>query len=188
MASKRQPVLTTERLLLRPFVLTDARDVQRLAGEWEVADTTLNIPHPYADGIAEEWIASHAPRFDGGTLAAFAVSDRRASQLLGTVGLAVNPEHAVGELGYWIGLPFWGRGYATEAVQALLHFGFMDLRLHRIQGRHFVRNPASSRVMQKVGMIYEGTLRKSVQKWEVYEDLAMYSVLVDEWQYGRSGA
>jgi RimJ/RimL family protein N-acetyltransferase len=188
MPSRKQPELTTQRLLLRPFVLADAWDVQRLAGAWEIADTTLNIPYPYVDGVAEGWIASHALRFNEGTLAAFAVVDRREAVLVGAVGLTIDPEHSRGELGYWIGVPFWRQGYATETVRAVMNFGFKELRLNRIQGRHLVRNPASGRVMQKVGMTYEGTLRKSIRKWEVYEDVAMYSALAEEWDYERSGA
>ncbi|SDM18038.1 Protein N-acetyltransferase, RimJ/RimL family [Franzmannia pantelleriensis] len=187
MPSKKQPQFTTQRLHLRPFVLADARDVQRLAGEWSIADTTLNIPYPYDEGVAEEWIASHARHFDDGTLATFAVVETESEQLVGTVGLSINPKHAVGELGYWIGLPFWGRGYTTEAVRALVNYGFTELCLNRIQGRHLVRNPASGRVMQKIGMSYEGTFRQSIRKWDVYEDLAMYSILVEEWGEEKTG-
>ncbi|MBZ0331294.1 GNAT family N-acetyltransferase [Halomonas sp. ANAO-440] len=188
MSSKKQPKFTTKRFLLRPFELADARDVQRFAGEWIIADTTLNIPHPYGEGLAEEWIKSQARRFEDGTLATFAVTETDPEQLVGAVGLSINPEHAVGELGYWIGLPFWGRGYATEAVQALVNYGFTELRLNRVQARHLVRNPASGRVMRKIGMSYEGTLRKSILKWDVYEDLAMYSILVQEWRAEKAGA
>jgi [ribosomal protein S5]-alanine N-acetyltransferase len=82
----------------------------------------------------------------------------------------------------------WGCGYATEAVRALVSYGFTELRLNRIQGRHLIRNPASGRVMQKIGMSYEGTFRQSIRKWDLYEDLAMYSILVDEWGAEKASA
>ena len=99
---------------------------------------------------------------------------------------ALTPAHAVGELGYWIAVSAWGRGYATEAAGALCDFAFGALDLHRIQARHLMRNPASGRVMQKLGMQREGILRGAVRKWDRFEDLALYAVLAPEWQAARS--
>jgi RimJ/RimL family protein N-acetyltransferase len=178
------PILPTERLRLRPFTLADARFVQRLAGRREIADTTLTIPHPYGDGAAEEWIDAQASGFEAGRLVTFAVTDGGSGELIGAVGVSMDTAHAVAELGYWIGVPFWGRGYATEAARALTAFGFEKLQLNRIQARHLVRNPASGRVMQKLGMRYEGTLRQALKKWGRFEDVAIYSVLAEEWKTG----
>ena len=180
-----QPELRSERLMLRPFRVTDAADVQRLAGAFQIADMTKTVPHPYPDGAAEAWIASHAPAWDAGMLATFAIIELTSGSLVGAVGLAMKPEHALGELGYWIGVPFWNRGYATEASRALLDFGFATLGLHRIQARHFTRNPASGRVMQKLGMTLEGVMRGAQRKWDRFEDLAMYAVLASEWKQQR---
>lgn len=180
--SLEQPTLTTERLILRPFTPADAPAVQRLAGAREIADTTLTIPHPYPAGGAEQWIATHAQRFAAGTLATYAIVEQQRKEVVGAVGLNIDPEHALGELGYWIGVPFWGRGYATEAAHALIGFGFAALHLNRVQARHVVRNPASGRVMQKLGMMYEGTFRQAMRKWDRFEDIAMYAVLAAEWK------
>ncbi|MFN7950397.1 MAG: GNAT family N-acetyltransferase [bacterium] len=176
-----QPTLETARLILRPFQASDAPAVQRLAGAREIADTTLAIPHPYPDGAAAEWIATHAARFAAGTLAPFAVVTRADGLLVGATGLALVMAHAQGELGYWIGHADWGRGYATEAARALLDFGFRGLGLHRIQARHLTRNPASGRVMEKLGMRFEGIHRGAVLKWGTFEDLAQHAILVHEW-------
>ena len=173
--------LTTERLELRPFRLEDAATVQRLAGAREIADTTLTVPHPYDDGVAEQWIASHEAAFQAGQLAAYAVTIRDSGELVGTVSLGITPAHALAELGYWIGVPFWGRGYATEAARALVEYGFSELALNRVQSRHYVRNPSSGRVMQKIGMSREGILRQAVRKWGQFEDVVLYSVLASEW-------
>ncbi len=177
-----QPSLETERLLLRPFTLADAPAVQSLAGAVEIASTTLHVPHPYEDGMAETWILTHAPGYEAGAQAIFAVTERASGLLVGANGLVIEPAHARAELGYWIGVPYWGRGYATEAGRALLELGFGRMSLNRIQATYITRNPASGRVMQKLGMRPEGVLRQHVRKWDVFEDLAMYSILAAEWR------
>lgn len=180
-----QPVLRTTRLLLRPFGFDDALSVQLLAGAREVADTTLHIPHPYPAGAAEQWIATHPATWEAGTGVTYAVTDAVTSVLMGAVGLTIMPAHARGELGYWLGVPYWNRGYCTEASRAVVDLGFSQLGLHRIQARHLTRNPASGRVMQKLGMQPEGVNRDAILKHDRFEDLAMYAILVDEWMSGR---
>lgn len=175
-----QPLIRTARLLLRPFSPDDAAAVQHLAGAREIADTTLNVPHPYPDGAAEEWIASHSSAFEAQQLAVYAITT--ADDLLGAVGLVLEPQHSLAELGYWVGTPYWGHGYATEAARALVAFGFAQLELNRIQARHFVRNPSSGRVMQKLGMRFEGILRQAIRKWDRFEDVALYALLASEWR------
>jgi ribosomal-protein-alanine N-acetyltransferase len=182
---REPPVLETQRLLLRPFELSDAKDVQRLAGDWAIADTTLAIPHPYEDGMAEAWISTHRPKFEAGELANFAITLREGRELVGAIGLTIRPGFDRAELGYWIGKPYWGRGYCTEAGQAVVEFGFAALDLNRIHAGHFARNPASGRVMQKLGMILEGTLRQHDKVHDQYEDLVIYGLLRSEWRQRR---
>ena len=177
-----QPVLQTVRLLLRPFTLSDATDVQRLAGAPEVADTTLNLPHPYEDGMAEQWIDSQPTRFAAGSNFAYAITRRTNGVLLGAIGLMeISARHRRAELGYWLGIPFWNQGYMTEAA-ALIDYGFSALGLHKITAVHFARNPASGRVMQKIGMRQEGIQRQHVCKNGVFEDEVVYGLLADEWR------
>ncbi len=179
--ARPQPELLTARLRLRPFVAADASEVQRLAGEREVAETTLNIPHPYPDGAAAKWIAEHATLYEGGDGVVFAVTDRASGALLGAVGLRSAPRHARAELGYWIGRPYWGRGYATEAVRAMLCYGFATLDLNRIHACHFARNPASGRVMAKAGMQLEGVARQHFRRGDRAEDAVTYAILREEY-------
>ncbi|PYO04474.1 MAG: GNAT family N-acetyltransferase [Gemmatimonadetes bacterium] len=183
--ANQQPTLTTERLTLRPFKADDAFDVERLAGMREIADTTLNIPHPYPHGGAASWIRLHGPAWENGTSATFAIVGRKTGALVGAISLMIKREHRRAELGYWIALDCWNRGYATEASQRLVDFGFEVLGLHRIEARHFLRNPASGRVMEKVGMQPEGVERDWVIKWDRYESLARYSILEPEWRAAR---
>ncbi len=182
---KRYPTLKTERLLLRSFTLKDAPDVQRLAGERDVARTLLSVPHPYEDGMAEEWIRTHRPGFERGELVVFAVTDRAADRLLGAIGLTLTTAHERAELGYWIGKPYWGRGYATEAAAAVLAYAFDALGLNRVHATHLTRNPASGRVMQKIGMTHEGRSRDHFKKWGVFEDVEQYGILRREYRAAR---
>jgi RimJ/RimL family protein N-acetyltransferase len=180
--SDELPTIVTERLVLRPFEMSDATDVQRLAGEWAVADTTTNIPHPYPDGAAGQWISSHAGRFERREILVLAVTLRESGELAGCISLALRDSDDRAELGYWMGVPYWNRGYCSEAARALVAYGFEQLGLQRIAAYHLVRNPASGRVMQKAGMTYEGTLRQHTKKWERYEDLAVYGILRSEYE------
>jgi len=176
-AMDHPPNLTTARLILRPFTLEDAPSVAALAGDRLVAETTQNIPHPYAHEDALAWIGCQSDRFEEGVEVVFAVERRQDNVLLGAIGLVLKPEHGAGELGYWIGVPFWGNGYCTEAANAVLEYGFQEMALHRIMARHFAKNPASGRVMQKIGMSFEGCLRQSVLKWDEYQDVCIYAIL-----------
>jgi len=170
------PTIETERLVLRSFTLADAPDVQRLAGDRDIASTTLNIPHPYEDGMAEQWIGKHQEKYEEGELV-FAIVLRSDQSLIGAIGLNVNQQHDNAELGYWIGKPYWNQGYCTEAAEAVVRYGFEVLGLNRIHASHLKRNPASGRVMQKIGMTNEGCLRQHVKKWRVFEDVEKYGLL-----------
>lgn len=182
-----QPSLPTARLLLRPFRPTDASELQRLAGDRRIAATTANIPHPYPDGAAEAWIAGHEAKWSASTHASFAVVHAADTRLVGGMGLVIDREQARAELGYWIAVPEWGQGFATEAARALCRFGIAVLGLRRIEARHLASNPASGRVMVKLGMRYEGTLRSHVVKWDVPHDLVVYGLLAEEWTASLSG-
>jgi RimJ/RimL family protein N-acetyltransferase len=177
----QMPTLQTARLLLRPFAESDAADVQLLAGDHAIADTTLNIPHPYEDGMAEEWIATHRPRFEAGESLTFAITLSDTGGLVGAIGLDINQRFQTAEVGYWVGKPYWGLGYCTEAARAVLDHAFHVLYLHRVHACHLSRNPASGRVMQKLGMVHEGRSRQHVKRWDAYEDLERYGILRDEW-------
>jgi [ribosomal protein S5]-alanine N-acetyltransferase len=173
-------LITTERLILRPFDLSDAPAVQKLAGAREVAYNTLLIPHPYPDGAAEAWISK--PRGDHELN--FAIVVRETGELAGGMSLIINRDHDRGEIGYYIGVAYWNRGYATEAGRAIIRHAFEDLGLHRVHAEHFTRNAASGRVMQKIGMRHEGTLRQHVVKWDERLDVETYGIVREDWTKG----
>lgn len=170
-----QPTLRTPRLVLRPLDLDDAAAVQRLAGHPAIADTTLNIPHPYLDGMAEQWIRSGAAAWEKGSGVAYAITE--GGELRGVITMKLDPRSRCGEFGYWIGQPYWGRGLATEALRAFLDFGFREMGLNRIQASHLSRNPASGRVMEKAGMVREGVHRERLLKNDRFEDTVEYAIL-----------
>lgn len=176
------PRLTTSRLVLRQFALTDVADIKLYAGDKSVAATTLNIPHPYEDGMAENWINAQQEEFAQNKSVTFATERIADKQFIGAVGLEIEAEHNRAALGYYIGMPFWRNGYATEAATAVLAYGFKELKLQRIYAFHFTHNPASGRVMQKIGMHHEGSLRQHIKKWEEYVDEEIYGILQDEFQ------
>lgn len=182
------PTLNTKRLILRPFRLDDAPAVHELASAREVAATTLTIPHPYPDGAAERWIRSHTEDCVLGSSAVFAIERLEGAVLVGAIGLSLNREHRHAELGYWIGVPHWGNGYATEAAFAILRYAFDGLRLHRVFAHHFTGNPASGRVLVKTGLHYEGRLVGHVHKWGEWMDIAQYGVVRDEWLHAHGPA
>jgi RimJ/RimL family protein N-acetyltransferase len=177
----RPPVLETERLRLRPLEPADAPRVSELAGDRDVARNTLRIPHPYPEDAAEQWIAALPGMWERGEEAIFALTLREGGELVGAAGIHGGGD-GVGEIGYWIGRPYWGRGYATEAARALVSFGFDGLGLERVWAHSFGRNPASCRVLEKAGLVREGTLRRHVRKWEELEDVVCYGLLREEWE------
>ncbi len=173
--------LTSRRLLLRPLDDDDAPAVQQMASEPEIAATMLAVPHPYPDGAAARWIATHeALRHKSNHV--FGIEIRESRVLVGTVSVRCNPVHLRAELGYWTGVPYWGNGYATEAVRTVVDWGFETLGLERIYAQHLDGNKASGRVLQKAGLLYEGTLRHCVRKNGTHYDTPMYAILRCDWE------
>jgi RimJ/RimL family protein N-acetyltransferase len=176
----QQEVLQTTRLVLRPFRLDDAATVERLAGAREIADTTLNIPHPYPQGAASAWIGQHEAMREAGTNLVYAITRRDTAELMGAIALSIAAEHARAEIGYWISAAHWNQGYCTEAGRVVVRWAFDSLGLHRVQGRHLVRNAASGRVMTKLGMQLEGIHRDAIRKWDRFENIAHHAILATD--------
>ncbi|MBN1880311.1 GNAT family N-acetyltransferase [bacterium] len=174
---KQIPKIEAERLSLRPFNIDDASEVRRLAGDRAIADTTLAIPHPYEDGMAEQWISTHADAFEKDQGVTWAIVRKEDGALVGAISLMGMRKGHQAELGYWIGKPYWNRGYCTEAVRVAVQYAFEELDLIRVHACHLSRNPASGRVMLKVGMEHEGCRRQHVMKWGKAEDLELYGIL-----------
>ena len=140
----------TERLTLRPAWPEDAPALAAAIGHEEVARMLARVPYPYTLADAQVWTAlprgAHEPRFliethEGGR-----------PLLIGGIGISENDN-----LGYWLTPSAWGRGYATEAGRAVIEMARHALPLRRLRARHFADNPASGRVLRKLGFIPAGT-------------------------------
>ena len=174
MSEADQGRIETDRLLLRPFELTDAPVVQRELSRIEMA-RMLAIPHPYPKGGAAEWIATARPGRD------FAIVLREANEVIGGIAVFEREQHRRAELGYWCAIDYWGRGYATEAVRAVIEYAFRELALNRVHAECHGDNPASRRVLEKAGMTLEGHLRQHSFRVDRFADKLLFGALRDEW-------
>ena len=172
-----QPELPASRIALRPFTVADAPEVQRLAGDALVAETTLAIPHPYPDGAAEDWISSHEPGYTARREITYAIALKSDGKLLGAINLlAISVQHSRCEIGFWVGREYWSRGFCTEAAERLTSYAKDHLGITRIAARCLARNGASARVMVKLGMQPEGRLVQHVLLKGIYEDVLLFGL------------
>jgi RimJ/RimL family protein N-acetyltransferase len=143
-------VLETERLMLRAPRLEDAKAIAQLANDRRIAENTTRIPHPYRLADAQAFIAQ--VNRDGGELAFLMTLD---DEPIGACGLA-RLDGPAPDLGFWIGVPYWGNGYATEAARAVIDYAFTALGHQALQAGARVTNPASRRVLEKCGFQWTG--------------------------------
>jgi len=169
--------LQTERLTLRLHTPSDIPALMPLIGAREIAATTLRIPHPYFEADAQDFIAGTQEELLNGSGLRLGIVVRESDALCGGVGLRIESDHRRAELGYWIGVPYRGKGYATEAARAMVQYGFETLGLHRIFASHFVNNSASGGVLRKIGMRHEGSQRGHILKWGEFLDIEMYGMV-----------
>ena len=172
----------TPRLLLSPPRMTDLPCLLELADDPYLGQMTLNIPHPYTEESAIFWLNLANQGWQSGDKCIFAIRAPETELFLGGIGLHVNKTHRRGELGYWIGAPYRGQGFVTEAAAELIHFGFAELDLLRIQATHLKENPASGKVMTKNGMQFEGTLEDYYIKVGKSQTVRQYRILRREWE------
>ncbi len=175
------PTLETTRLRLRPYTEADVLELLPLLSAREVAATTLRIPHPYTEKNARDFLVLLE---EPGRIW-LAITLREDGRQIGGIGLTVDAQHQRAELGYWLGVNYWGQGFATEAAREMLRYGFEDLALNRIFASHFKQNPASGRILVKLGMSYEGCQREHYRKWDEPVDSELYGILRKEWELNK---
>jgi [ribosomal protein S5]-alanine N-acetyltransferase len=171
--------LETKRLVLRPLEPRDASSVEREVSRVEIAQM-MAIPYPYPERAAAEWIATTKPGRD------FAVELRETGELVGAITINPHEQHRRASLGYWCAVSHWGRGYATEAVLAVIDYGFRELALNRVHAECHGDNPASRRVLEKAGMTYEGRLRQHSFRLGRFADKLQFGILRSEWSNQES--
>lgn len=189
---KKFPKLVTERLLLNQTKSADIPDIVLYAGNKNITDNTRTMPHPYLEEDAIRWINRMNDGFKGKNEYAFAMRQKNDLRFIGGIGLIIDPDNNRAELGYWLAEPFWSQGFTTEAVQAILQFGFEHLNLNKIVAVYLNTNEASGKVMVKNGMIKEGEFKDhDVKKDHIvadgkYVSLIQYRMLKSEYMLLKS--
>lgn len=174
-------MLETERLCLKKTAIEEAEQIEVLASDYDVAKTTLTIPHPYPKGGAVDFIKDMQESEKEGKVINYTIVSKKTDELIGIINLNIkDPNHKRGELGYWIGKPYWGMGYGTEATRAVIHYGFTQLNLNKIFAQAFEANPGSWRIMEKAGMTYEGTLKQHFFRFGEYINIVNYGLLYED--------
>ena len=177
------PVLETERLLLRRMRPEDAEAMFAYASDPEVTRYVLWDTHNSLEDT-RNFLSLVAEGYGRGDFGGWGLVLKEADTFIGTCGLDADysPEHALAELGYVLSRKYWGRGIMPEAVRAVIHFGFEELDLNRMESRCISENTASARVMEKAGMVYEGTFREREFIKDSYRDMKVYAILRREYR------
>jgi len=179
---KTLPTIQTDRLTLGPLRAVDIPRIVEYADNPNIAKMLRNLPQPYAEKDAIFWINLSNQGLVNKTSYIFKVGLKENNEFIGGMGLHIKAPHNKAEVGYWIAEPFWGKGYATEALGALLKFGFEDLELNKIYAVHFIGNPASGKVMINNKMIQEGVLVDEEKKDDTYLTLLQYRLTKREYE------
>ncbi len=180
-----QTTLRTPRLLLRPLQVRDCGALVANLNNLAIAQTLLRSPYPYTEQDALSFVHVAMESRALGMWMQCGIDLCASGALIGSIGLSLTEEFMRADVGYWISEACWNRGYATEALQAMIDFGFSQLGLIRIQANHFSENPSSGRVMQKAGMTFEGMKRKYFIRFGQPRDVAFYGILREDWEAAR---
>ncbi|MCL1039342.1 GNAT family N-acetyltransferase [Shewanella submarina] len=169
------PILESQRIVLRPYRQSDAKSIQKLAGATVIAEMTANIPHPYLEGMAEDWISKHEPWFQNREAVVLAIQLADTGEHIGAISIT-QIDGLSGNLGYWLGVPYWGNGYCSEAASLVVKYGFNKFGLDLIYARHLPENLASGKVLSKNGFVFKGEVLIGGR------ELLHYELPISQWQ------
>jgi ribosomal-protein-alanine N-acetyltransferase len=171
--------LKTPRLYLRAIEESDAEDIHSALSVRQISDAMISIPYPFSIDESKRYIAQKHHDQDGGQACVFVIERASDNKFCGLVEVReIDQEHAQGELSFWLAIEAWGNGYMGEVVPVVVDYCFRELELNRLYGYHMIRNPASGRTLEKSGFTKEGVLRQRVQKLGVFEDVALWAILL----------
>lgn len=174
---REPPILETERLVLRKMLKRDSHDMYEYASRRDVTEYLLWEPHS-SEFYTYRYLTYIQSRYRAGDFHDWAVTERETDKMIGTCGFTrFDPNANSAEVGYVLNPSYWGRGLAPEAVRAVLRFGFGELHLNRIEARYMVGNDRSRRVMEKVGMTFEGVARESMHVKGRYVSVGTCAIL-----------
>ncbi|WP_257532733.1 GNAT family N-acetyltransferase [Irregularibacter muris] len=174
--------LETKRLLLRRFTMDDGEDMfNHWAGDYDICKYMRWQAHRSVEetkDVINSWIFS----YDESPFYLWAIEFKETQELIGSISLfVINENDLCGDVGYCVGKRYWGQGIATEALKTVLDFAFMNIGFNRIETYHSTSNPASGRVMQKCGMIFEGLARQKYKSIIGFENSNMYALLKEDY-------
>lgn len=175
------PALNTPRLIVRPMRMRDAADLYEYSKDPEVAQHVLWEAHQSIHQT-RSYIRYVLKQYRNGAPGSFCIQEKATGKVIGTIGFMwLHPENRACEVGYSLSHRHWNRGYMTEALIAVIDFAFEMLRVNRVEAQHETDNPASGRVMVKVGMQKEGTLRARLYNKGRFVDVDLYAILYKDW-------
>ena len=176
------PRIETERLILRQMKPCDSSDMFEYASQKEITRYLTWTAHPNEE-YTKEYLKYLQTRYAAGDFYDFSVILKDSGKMIGTCGFTrFDSANNSAEIGYVINPAYHGQGIATEAAHAVIDFGFSELKLHRIEARHMVGNDASHRVMEKLGMKTDGTLREAYYVNGSYRTITVCSILACEFK------
>lgn len=176
------PELTTSNLRLRQIRLSDISSLLSYCNNKKISDQIINIPYPYREEDAVYRINFVLQGFKNKERYVFAISLKDREELIGEIGLHIDKGNNCAQVGYWIAEPFWGKGIATEALAAILKFGFETLQLNKIYATHYPENAPSGKVMLKNKMVKEAEMRAHYKIDGVYKDVIQYRLTKKEYE------
>ena len=175
------PTIRTKRLTLRAAKMSDAEDLYEYSRDPAVAKHVLWDAHTSIHQT-RAYIRYLIRQYKNGQPSSFVISITETGKVVGTIGFMwIQQENRSAEVGYSLSRAYWNQGIMTEALTALLDFGFLKLNLNRIEAQHESDNPASGRVMAKAGMSFEGRLRQRIYNKGRFADVDLYSILRQEY-------
>lgn len=178
----RIQTLYTPRLCLRQIVMSDLEAMYAYASQKEVTQYLLWLPHPTKD-YTSRYLAYLQDRYRAGDFYDWAIVPNDVGRMVGTCGFTrFDFSNNCAEVGYVLNPEFHGRGYVTEALLRVLSFGFHELKLHRIEAHYLENNLASRRVMERVGMTFEGVKRGAMIVKGKYENVGVCAILREEYE------
>ena len=165
---------------LRKLKKEDVNSITKHVNNIEIAKWTARIPHPYTKKDGEWFVSKSIKEWEEGTGYVFGIVIDE--EVVGICGLDdVSKEHKHATLGYWISQDYWGQGIMSEVAEAVIKFGFTELRLHRISVSHFTENTKSQRIIEKLGFRKEGITRDEFYRFGEWKSHVKYGMLEEDY-------
>ena len=178
---KELPTLYTKSLMLRKITLEDAQDIFEYAKDPEVTKFVTWEPHKSVDD-SMNFLKLVIQKYENNEPSNWGIIYKENNKLIGTCGYdSWVPVHSLAEIGYALSREYWGKGLMTEAAKEVIKYGFEKMNLNRIYARCFVKNIGSQKVLEKVGMKFEGILREQMFIKGTFRDMKIYSILRKEY-------